>query len=123
MMTTEHICFDKTCNSRNRSEKTTLVLLKWNDASYQGGPLYLGGIVPGVIMETGGILIQESDTHYSIAMDQYKEDATFRHITNIPKGMVTEIRKFVVEEDEKEENNLAKKVLEPEIRPVPLLMQ
>jgi len=96
-MTTEHSCFDKTCKSRNKNIDKTLILIKWDDASYQEGPYYIGGFKPGVILETAGHLVQETDTHYSVAMDFYENDGTWRHITHIPKGMIVEMQKFPIE--------------------------
>jgi hypothetical protein len=97
-MTTEHFCSDKSCKSRNKNVEKSLILVKWNDASYQEGPYFIGNLKSGVILETAGHLVQETETHYSIAMDHYEEDGTWRHITHIPKGMVVEVQKFPVPE-------------------------
>ena len=49
-MTTEHCCFDKECKSRNKNSEKTLILIKWNDASYQEGPHYIGNLKLGIIL-------------------------------------------------------------------------
>jgi hypothetical protein len=97
-MTTEHCCFDKTCKSRFKTDGLVLITVKWHDASYQAGPSFLGNIIEDYILETGGFLVKETETHYSIALDFCREDATWRHITNVPKGMVTEVQKFPIPE-------------------------
>ena len=95
-MTTEHFCSDKSCKSRNTNIEKSLILVRWDDASYQEGPFYVGNLKPGVILETAGHLVQETETHYSVAMDYYEEEGSWRHITHIPKGMVVGVQKFVV---------------------------
>ena len=97
-MTTEQCCFDKTCKSRFKTDGLILIFIKWHDASYQAGPTFLGNIVEDYTLETGGLLVKETDTHYSVALDFNREDATWRHISNIPKGMVVEVQKFSVPE-------------------------
>jgi hypothetical protein len=97
-MTTEHCCFDKKCTSRNKNSEKTLILIRWDDASYQEGPYYIGNLKYGVILETAGHLVQENETHYSVAMDFYEEEGTWRHVTHIPKGMVVSVHKFPVPE-------------------------
>ena len=100
-MTTEHSghwCFDKSCKSRNKNTEKTLILIRWNDASYQEGPYFIGNLKTGVVLETAGHLVQETDTHYSVALDFYDEEGTWRHTTHIPKGMVVGVQKFAVPE-------------------------
>ena len=96
-MTTEH-CFDKFCKSRNKNTEQKLILIRWDDASYQEGPFYIGNLKTGIVLETAGHLVQETDTHYSVAMDFYEEEGTWRHVTHIPKGMVVGVQKFPVPE-------------------------
>ena len=97
-MTTEHCCFDKECKSRNKNSEKTLILIKWDDASYQEGPYFVGNLKPGVVLETAGHLVQETETHYSVSMDFHEEEGTWRHTTHIPKGMVVSVQKFPVPE-------------------------
>lgn len=98
-MTTEHHCFDKHCKSRYKYSEKTLIFIKWDDASYQEGPFFIGNLKQGIILHTAGHLVQETDTHYSVAMDYYEEEGTWRHVTHIPKRMVVEVQKFVVSEE------------------------
>jgi hypothetical protein len=97
-MTTTHHCYDHNCKSRCMTDGLILIFVKWHDASHQEGPSYLGNIKEDYTLESGGLLVKETDSHYSIATDFNREDATWRHITNIPKGMVIEVQKFPVSE-------------------------
>lgn len=97
-MTTEHHCFDRLCKSRNNNSEKTLIFIKWTDASYQEGPDYIGNLNSGIVLETAGHLVQETDTYYSVALDFYEKEGTWRHITHIPKVIVTEVQKFPVPE-------------------------
>ena len=97
-MTTEHCCYDKHCKARNKNSEKTLIHIKWEDASYQEGPYYVSNLKSGIILETAGHLIQETDTHYSIGMDFFEDEGTWRHVTHIPKGMVVKVQRFIVSE-------------------------
>lgn len=91
-------CHSKVCKDRDPLAENVIIYLKWHDASYQdGGPYYISEIKPVVILESVGILIKETDTHYSFCTDRYTEKETYRHITNVPKGMVVEVRKFEID--------------------------
>ena len=96
-MTIEHSCFDKSCKSRNKVENLSLIYIEWKDASYQDGPSYIGNIISDALLKTGGLLVQETETHFSVALDFYESDATWRHITNIPKGMIVKVQRFPIE--------------------------
>lgn len=86
-------CFDKECKSRLPQSLERIVIIDWIDASYQRGELYLKDIVsPGVKIQTCGLLIQETDEFYSLALDFYPEDGAFRYVSHIPKVNVINIR-------------------------------
>ena len=94
-MSRETICHSRTCKERNRQPERCLIYLRWSDASYQTGDgLYLQDLEPEVLIETAGFLIQETETHYSVALDHYAVAETWRHVANIPKGMVRQAVKF-----------------------------
>lgn len=105
-MTTD-ICYDKLCKSRCITEGFHLIYIRWNDASHQSGPLYLAELNSDIEIETGGLLVQETDTHYSVAGDYFEKDGTWRHVTHIPKGMVVSVQKFSIALEKREsENNI-----------------
>jgi hypothetical protein len=87
-------CFDKSCQHRNLNSKNVVSYIRWNDASYQEGVISFGDIKQGVVLESCGFLVKESNTHVSVCVDRYTEHGTFRHVQNIPKGMIIERRDF-----------------------------
>lgn len=100
-----HTCTDLTCKYRYTGEPQ-LILVKWSDASYQsGGPLAINEINREVLIWTAGILVEDSETHYSIALDFYEVNTTWRYICHIPKGMVLETYKIPWPERKENEPN------------------
>ena len=87
-------CYSKICKERDSLSENCIIYLRWHDATYQGDVCYLSDIKKEVILESAGILVKETDTHYSLCLDRYPEKETYRHITTIPKAMVVEVRKF-----------------------------
>ena len=91
-------CYSKTCRQRDLLKERCVIYIRWHDASYQDGPLYLNDIDPLVILDSAGILVKETETHYTIALDMHTKEENFRHVQSIPKGMVIEVRKFIIGE-------------------------
>lgn len=90
-------CYSKTCKQRDRLKESCIVYIRWHDACYKEGPCYLNDIEDEIIVESAGILVKETDTHYSLCLDKYSVEESFRHIETIPKEMVVEVRKFSLE--------------------------
>lgn len=93
-------CYSKTCKQRDSLEEGCVIYIRWHDACHKDGPCYLNDIEDDVIIESAGILVRETDTHFSICLDKYFVDETFRHITTIPKAMVVEVQKFHIQRKE-----------------------
>jgi hypothetical protein len=87
-------CYSKTCKQRDALAENCVIYIRWHDATHQDGPCYLDDISTEVILESAGILVKETDTHFSLCLDKHVKNETFRHITTIPKTMVVEVRKF-----------------------------
>ena len=91
-MTTE--CHDNSCKNRC-SPINHVVLVKWKDASMQtGSTLFVEDLRPGIIVETAGTLVQETEDFYSIAGDYYPDNNSARNVSHIPKVNVISIKKF-----------------------------
>jgi hypothetical protein len=90
-------CHSKTCKQRDSLAENCVIYIRWHDACHKEGPCYLNDIENEVIIESAGILVRETETHFSICQDRYVVDETFRHVTTIPKAMVVEIGKFNLE--------------------------
>ena len=66
--------------------------VKWRDAAFQAEPLRLEQFDEECILEEVGLLAKETETYVSLAMDWNEADASFRHVSHIPKGMIIEMR-------------------------------
>lgn len=82
------------------SDSLVAVYVKWFDASYQRGECDESDLIDHVVLHSFGILIRESDTSYSIAMDQYDADRTWRYIEHIPKVNVLSIQRVEFRKEE-----------------------
>lgn len=72
-----------------------MIFLRWSDASYQTEcVLYRHDLKPEMMITTGGLLIQETATHYSVALDHYPGQETWRQVAHIPKVNVRQVVKF-----------------------------
>jgi len=100
-LTTE--CFDHACTCRYTNPERTIIYIKWHDASYQRGECSIDDLKSEVILESAGLLIQETDTEYCLSLDFYPRQMTWRHIEHIPKVMVLEVVKFPLPEKKREE--------------------
>lgn len=89
----ELTCHDRECRVRQKSQPQ-VVWITWEDASYQSSELFLDDLIPGVTLETIGLLIAESETHYSVALQWHRETNLYRYVSHIPKAMVTHIRRI-----------------------------
>lgn len=82
------------------SDSLVAVYVKWFDASYQRGECDESDLIDHVVLHSFGILIRESETSYSIAMDQYDADRTWRYIEHIPKVNVLSIQRVEFRKEE-----------------------
>jgi len=87
-------CFDRKCSNRYCNPNKEIIFLFWKDASYQTGScLDVSDLKPEIVIVTSGILIQETETHYSIALDHYPDQCTWRQVEHIPKINVVRVYK------------------------------
>lgn len=87
-------CYDKECKSRDMIHNKELVLIRWHDASYQEGPIYIEDIDKDYIIDSVGFLIAEGDGHITLGMDWYKLKNYWRRVIHIPKGMIKDLWRF-----------------------------
>lgn len=83
----------RTTRCRIASDAITAAYIRWFDASYQRGECDESDLVDHVVLHSFGVLVRESEVSYSIAMDQYDGDKTWRYIEHIPKVNVLSIQK------------------------------
>lgn len=75
-----------------------LAHIKWFDASYQRGECTADELFSEVYLHSAGILVRETETVVTLAIDRYDNDETWRYISHIPKVNIVEIQTFDVKE-------------------------
>jgi len=95
-------CYDKECKNRDLVENRCVVLVRWHDASYQDGPIYIEDIKKEFILESVGQLMYEDENSITIGMDWHSKRNYWRHVCHIPKGMIKDIIKISIPESFKE---------------------
>ena len=96
-------CFDKECRNRDLVVDRCLVLVRWHDACYQDGPIYIEDIKREFILETSGFLVYENEVSITVGGDWHKSKNYWRHVTHIPKGMIKKLIKVPIPDEFKEE--------------------
>jgi hypothetical protein len=81
---------------KTTAKTTTLVWVRWFDASYQHGECTVDELVSKVELESAGLLVAEDAKTVSLALDYYQADDTWRHIQHIPKVNVIRMKKVVI---------------------------
>lgn len=81
---------------KSKKVKKTLAYVRWFDASYQRGECDLADLNTRVELESAGLLVREDEESISIALDEYKDDGTWRYIEHIPKVNVLRIRRVTI---------------------------
>lgn len=84
-------CYDRNCKNRDLINERYIVLIRWHDACYQEGPIYIEDLNKDFILETVGFLIDENVESITLGMDWYSKKNYWRHIVHIPKGMIKTI--------------------------------
>jgi len=78
-----------------------IAYVRWSDAAFQDESVRLQYFDNECILEEVGILVRETPTHISLAMDYNASDDSYRHVCHIPKKMILEMRTVKVEEMKK----------------------
>lgn len=75
------------------------VYVRWIDSSYQRGEADLDELDDsGVVLETAGFLVRETDDTLSIALDRYHGETIYRHIVHIPRVLVRQLIRIAITE-------------------------
>ena len=69
------------------------IYIKWFDASYQRGECTEEELNPSVVIESAGLLVKETATTVTIALDRYADNGTWRYIEHIPRCNILKMRK------------------------------
>jgi hypothetical protein len=79
---------------RKAAPPTTLVIIEWVDASFQGDTIALTELAPLIALQTAGFLIMEDVESITVAHEYCDKDQTCRHVTHIPKVCVRKIKRI-----------------------------
>jgi hypothetical protein len=79
-----------------RKPLTTLVWVRWVDASYQHGECGIDDLTSLIELESAGLLVREDDESLSLALDWCPKNKEWRHVSHIPKINIREMRKVQV---------------------------
>ena len=92
-------CYDRECRLRDLISERAIVLVRWHDACFQSGPIFIEDIQKEYILETVGILVAEDEIAITIAGDWHSKRNSWRYVNHIPKGMIKKIVRIPIPEE------------------------